>query len=152
MMALAFLSAAALALSVVLVARGVYCRSCRSTAARLSAPTPVYVKQIPAGVALDLEVFSEKVVGDVLDMLLDESSGAYDRLAELAEALPEPWATTREDRLPYEELVADITEHVSTRIPLYGTKSLELAELLRTMGLRVQPVHVPGQRGTGGAE
>lgn len=149
MMLLAILSGTALAGSVVLTARAAFRRPCQSDDAQLSGPMPVYVKKIPAGVVLDLEVFTEKVVGDVIDVLLDESNGAYDRLAQLAETLPERWATRREDRLPYEDLVSDLTEHVSTRVPLYGTKALELAELLRAACPTVLPV--PAQRGKGGA-
>lgn len=107
-------------------------------------PIPVYVRTIPTGVVLDLEALTRLVVGDVLDALLDsQSTDLWDRLLDLAAG-----GMPAEGRLPYEELVADLTGRASSRVPLYGTAAVTLADqLLRAGRLRT----VPGQRQGGEA-
>ncbi|MEU8760704.1 hypothetical protein [Streptomyces sp. NPDC048659] len=96
----------------------------------VTGPIPLYIRTIPAGVVLDLEAFTRLVVGDVLDALLStEDTSAWDRLQELADA---PAAT--DGRLPYEELVEQLANAASSRVPLYGKASLELAKRLTQAG------------------
>lgn len=107
----------------------------------ITGPIPIYVRAIPGGAALDLDAFTRLVVGDVLDALLDEQDpGAGDRLHELADTTAAP---TPEGRLPYEELVAGLAEHASSRVPLYGPAALELTRRLRDA---VAPKSVPTQQ------
>ncbi|MER7047764.1 hypothetical protein [Streptomyces jumonjinensis] len=93
----------------------------------VAGPIPIYVRTIPAGVVLDLEGLTERVVGDVLDALLDSAdTDLWDRLTDLATETRTP----EEGRLPFEELVSDLTERASSRVPLYGTKARVLAKRL----------------------
>ncbi|MFJ7070140.1 hypothetical protein [Streptomyces sp. NPDC101115] len=112
-----------------------------STDKPATGPIPIYVRTLPAGVVLDLEALTRLVVGDVLDALLDgDSTDLWDQLLELASPGTAP---TPEDRLPYESLVSELTERASSRVPLYGTRALELADqLMRAGRLR----GVPGPR------
>ncbi|MDW4900610.1 hypothetical protein RB625_19565 [Streptomyces californicus] len=89
----------------------------------VTGPIPIYVRTIPTGVVLDLEALTRLVVGDVLDALLAPAdTGVWDRL----HALADTDRAAVEGRLPYEELVADLTERASSRVPLYGQAALEL--------------------------
>ncbi|MFB7589319.1 hypothetical protein [Streptomyces sp. NPDC056169] len=92
----------------------------------ITGPIPIYVETTPAAVVLDMAALTRLVVGDVLDALLHpEDTSAWDRLHELAEA---PAAT--DNRLPYEELVEQIAAAASSKVPLYGTKAVELSREL----------------------
>ncbi|MER8233528.1 hypothetical protein [Streptomyces sp. NPDC094049] len=104
----------------------------------ITGPIPIYIKTTPGGIVLDLAALTQLVVGDVLDALLDPTdTGAWDLLQELAEG-----TTATDRRLPYEELVEQLTEAASSRVPLYGAKPLELAErLVKAAG----PKPVPNQ-------
>jgi hypothetical protein len=104
----------------------------------ITGPIPIYVKAIPGGAALDLSAFAALVVGDVLDQLLNpEDTHVWDRLHELAEGEP-----ATDGRLPFEELVADLAERCSSRVPLYGPAALELT---RRLAVAVAPRAVPQQ-------
>ncbi|WP_097922061.1 hypothetical protein [Streptomyces sp. wa1063] len=111
----------------------------------VTGPIPIYVRTLPTGVALDMESLTRLVVGDVLDALLSsEDTGVWDRLHDLAETTRTP----DEGRLPYEELIAELTERSSSRVPLYGTAALELTRKLRAAAA---PKAVPSQREAGAA-
>jgi hypothetical protein len=104
----------------------------------ITGPIPINIDTTPTAVVLDMAALTRLVVGDVLDALLDEQdTGAWDRLHELADTTAAP---TPEGRLPYEELVAGLAEHASSRVPLYGPRARELADrLLRVSGPRAVP-------------
>lgn len=107
----------------------------------VTGPIPIYVRTIPTGVVLDLEALTRLVVGDVLDALLAPAdTGVWDRL----HALADTDRTAVEGRLPYEELVAELTERASSRVPLYGPAALEL---MLKLSRASAPRAVPGQRG-----
>ncbi len=98
---------------------------------RITGPIPIYLTTTPTAVVLDLDALTRLVVGDVLDVLLHpEDTTAWDRLHELANPTTAP---TAEGRLPYEELVDALAEQASSRVPLYGTKALDLADRLRAL-------------------
>lgn len=110
----------------------------------ITGPIPIYVRQIPAGIVLDLDALTRLVVGDVLDALLDgDSTDLWDQLLELA---ADGTAPTPEDRLPYEALVSELTERASSRVPLYGGRASELADRLLQAG-RLRKVPGPRQGG-----
>lgn len=108
-------------------------------------PVPVRVRNIPGGVVLDMQALSTLVVQDVLELLLSTDTPSWrERLDELAEQTPEQ-ARADEARgiLAYEELVRDMSDAVSSRVPVYGRQVYALAaELLKAAGR-----HVPQQRG-----
>jgi hypothetical protein len=113
---------------------------------RITGPIPIHIRTTPTAIVLDMEALTRLIVGDVLDALLDPSdTGAWDRLHELADTEAAP---TPEGRLPYEELVAELTERCSSRVPLYGTKARELADRLAQLA---GPRPVPHQREAGAA-
>ncbi|MFF9200012.1 hypothetical protein ACF09L_32875 [Streptomyces sp. NPDC014779] len=92
----------------------------------ITGPIPLHVETTPTAVVLDMQALTRLVVADVLDALLNpEDTGTWDRLQALAE---QPAAT--DTRLPFEELVEQLADAASSKVPLYGTKALELAELL----------------------
>ncbi|MEV7897275.1 hypothetical protein [Streptomyces cyaneofuscatus] len=98
-------------------------------------PIPVYVRITPAAIVLDLEELSRLVVGDVVDALLDpEDTTLWDRLHELADT---ERATPEEGRLPYEELVGDLTDRASSRVPLTPGRARDLAATLRMLADRL---------------
>ncbi|MFE6103226.1 hypothetical protein ACFVQ4_25160 [Streptomyces laurentii] len=106
-------------------------------------PVPVYVRTIPTGVVLDLEALTRLVVGDVLDALLSgEDTDLWDLLHEIADPQTAP-LHTRFDR---EHLEQQLTERASSRVPLYGTRALELADRL-TQAARLRQVPDPRQGG-----
>ncbi|MGW1463885.1 hypothetical protein ACWCPT_05955 [Streptomyces sp. NPDC002308] len=106
----------------------------------VAGPTPIYVRTLPTGVVLDMEALTRQVVGDVLDALLDPTdTGLWDRLHELADVERTPV----EGRLLTEELVADIADRCSSRVPLYGPAALDLISKLRRAA---GPKAVPPQR------
>jgi hypothetical protein len=108
----------------------------------IDGPIRINVVTTPAGPALELSAFTALVVGDVLDALLHpEDTTAWDRLHDLAETTRTP----NEGRLPYEELVADLVDRASSRVPLYGGAALELTRRLRDAAA---PKAVPQQRRT----
>ncbi|MEU2135331.1 hypothetical protein [Streptomyces sp. NPDC018352] len=111
----------------------------------ITGPIPISIEVTPTAVVLDMAALTRLVVGDVLDALLDpQETGLWDRLTELADVE----RASEEGRLPYEELVADLAERASSRVPLYGYRGRELADrLLRVSGLRP----VPSQREAGAA-
>jgi hypothetical protein len=106
----------------------------------ITGPIPISIEVTPTAVVLDMAALTRLVVGDVLDALLDPAdTGLWDRLTDLADVERTP----DEGRLPYEELVADLAERASSRVPLYGPRGRELADrLLRVSG----PRPVPSQR------
>ncbi|MEE1735933.1 hypothetical protein PUR49_05310 [Streptomyces sp. BE147] len=111
----------------------------------ITGPIPIYVRTIPGGAALDLSALTALVVADVLEALLDpDDTTAWDRLHDLADTDRTP----AEGRLPYEELVADLADRASSRVPLYGPAALELTRRLRRA---VAPRAVPSQRKAGAA-
>lgn len=113
---------------------------------RIDGPTPFYVKTIPGGVQLECDGLRQQIVEDVLTALLNPAdTGLWDQLHELADLTLETVAALPEGRLPYEELVADLAERSSYRVPVYGRDAvLELTRLLRAA---VAPKAVPTQRG-----
>ncbi|SFK75104.1 hypothetical protein [Streptomyces pini] len=95
----------------------------------LSGPHRVYVESIPAGVTLDVEPFAQTIVQDVVELLLGDEFG--ERFDELVDAQgSDPHAVQVPADLRFEQLVADLTAHVSTRLPLYGGQVRRLAERL----------------------
>jgi len=101
----------------------------------ITGPIPIYVETIPSGVALDMEALTRLVVADVLENLLGEDTSSWDRLQELAQG-----TTASDTRLPFEELVETLVEATSSKVPLYGTKALELAQrLARAAGVKPVP-------------
>ncbi|MCX4601174.1 hypothetical protein OG402_11815 [Streptomyces anulatus] len=98
-------------------------------------PIPVYVRVVPTAVVLDLEALTRLVVGDVVNALLDpEDTGLWDRLHELADT---ERATPEEGRLPYEELVAALTDRASSRVPLTVGRARDLSTTLRMLADRL---------------
>jgi hypothetical protein len=104
----------------------------------ITGPIPIHVDITPTAVVLDMAALTRLVVGDVLDALLDEQDTTlWDRLHELADTTAAP---TPEGRLPYEELVAELADRASSRVPLYGHRARELAHrLLLVSGPRAVP-------------
>ncbi|MER5769584.1 hypothetical protein [Streptomyces sp. NPDC001985] len=93
----------------------------------VSGPIPIYIDSTPSGPVLDLSALTSLAIADVLEALLDPADAdLWDRLVDLATETRAP----AEGRLPFEELVADLTGRASSRVPLYGTKARELAERL----------------------
>ncbi|MFI8865308.1 hypothetical protein ACIGNW_00090 [Streptomyces sp. NPDC053707] len=113
----------------------------------VTGPIPIYVRTIPTGVVLDMAALRDLIVGDVIEALLDPSdTGLWDRLHELANmGMADMPQVPMEGRLLTEELVADIGERCSSRIPLYGTAGLELTRKIREASA---PRAVPQQRKT----
>lgn len=100
----------------------------------ITGPIPVYVRVTPGAVVLDMEALTRIVVGDVIEALLDpQDTGLWDRLHELAdtERIPE------EGRLLTEELVADLAERSSSRVPLTVPRARDLATTLRMLADRL---------------
>ena len=111
----------------------------------VTGPIPIYVTTTPLGAQLDMQALTALVVGDVIDALLDAAdTGLWDQLHDLATTERTP----KEGRLPYEELVSDLTERSSSRVPLYGPAALQLVRKLR---LASAPKSVPSQREAGAA-
>jgi hypothetical protein len=89
-------------------------------------PYRITVESIPAGVTLDVEPFVDAVVTGVVKALLTDTFA--DRLDALHDAQPrDPHTIERPGDLPFESLVADLVEVVSTRLPVYGLQALRLA-------------------------
>ncbi|MFE6931802.1 hypothetical protein ACFVDT_07195 [Streptomyces sp. NPDC057699] len=111
----------------------------------ITGPIPVSIDITPTAVVLDMTALTQLVVADVVEALLDPSSTElWDRLHELADTERTPV----EGRLLTEELVGDLAERSSSRVPLYGHAARVLAErLLRMSG----PRPVPSQREAGAA-
>ncbi|MFD9763231.1 hypothetical protein ACFWXI_06765 [[Kitasatospora] papulosa] len=111
----------------------------------ITGPIPVSIEITPTAVVLDMAALRALIVADVVEALLDPAdTGLWDRLHELADTERTP----QEGRLPYEQLLADLAERSSSKVPLYGHRSRELAErLLRVSG----PRPVPSQREAGAA-
>ncbi|MFD8664470.1 hypothetical protein ACFV1U_03590 [Streptomyces microflavus] len=98
-------------------------------------PIPVYVRITPAAVVLDLEALTRLVVGDVVDALLDpEDTALWDRLHELADT---ERTNPQDGVLPYEELVGDLTDRASSRVPLTVGRARDLATTLRMLADRL---------------
>lgn len=117
---------------------------------RIDGPTPIYVRTIPGGAQLECDGLRKQIVEDVLAALLDPSdTGLWDRLHELAELTPETAAALPEGRLPYEELVAELAERSSYRVPVYGRDGV--LKLTRALRAAVAPKAVPTQREAGAA-
>ncbi|WP_371612913.1 hypothetical protein [Streptomyces clavifer] len=105
----------------------------------ITGPIPVYVRTTPVGVVLDLAALRDLIVGDVIDELLNaDDTTAWDLLHSAAD--PE---TAGE--LDGELLQQHLTERASSRIPLYGTTGLDLAQRIR---VALGPRAVPQQRRT----
>lgn len=104
----------------------------------ITGPIPIYVETISTTVVLDMEALTRLIAADILDALLHPTdTTAWDRLHELAE---QPAAT--DSQLPYEELVEQLAAAASSKVPLYGTRPLELAECLTRLA---GPKPVPNQ-------
>ncbi|TLQ43454.1 hypothetical protein [Streptomyces marianii] len=111
---------------------------------RIDGPTPFYLRPIPGGARLEMDGLRRQVVEDVLSLLLDTDDVSFwDRLTELAN--PEEGATPDDMRLPYEELVSDLAERCSYRVPIYGRE--RLIELSRRLREIAAPKSLPGQQG-----
>lgn len=104
----------------------------------VTGPFRITVESIPAGVMLDVEPFVRALLVDVVDILSGEQ---IDTINEIADA--DPADPHGEERLAAEHLVEMLTERLSTRMPVYGSQVLALAERLRVLGL---PKAVPAQR------
>ncbi|MYX16884.1 hypothetical protein GTY67_26405 [Streptomyces sp. SID8374] len=116
----------------------------------VTGPIPIYVRTIPTGVVLDLAALRDLVIGDVIDALLDPAdTGLWDRLHELADlGMADMPHVPMEGRLLTENLIADLGERASSRVPLYGPAALELTRKLRAAAA---PKAVPPQRAAGAA-
>ncbi|MEV7491463.1 hypothetical protein AB0O08_11985 [Streptomyces anulatus] len=111
----------------------------------ITGPIPVSVEITPTAVVLDMAALRDMVVADVIEALLDPADTTlWDRLHELADTERAP----QEGRLLTEELVADLGERSSSRVPLYGPRARELAERLLLLS---GPRPVPSQREAGAA-
>lgn len=89
-------------------------------------PFRITVEQIPTGVTLDVTPFVQHVVEDVVKALLTDRFA--DRLDALYEPRPrDPNAVEQPGDLPFESLVADLVDVVSTKVPVYGLQALALA-------------------------
>nr|WSS66781.1 hypothetical protein OG284_36785 [Streptomyces sp. NBC_01177] len=108
----------------------------------ISAPIPVRVRAIPGGSRLMLDAFAQSVIEGVLDALLstDRESDLYERLVALAEMTPDERRALPEQRLPFEELVADLATMAPRWTPLYGERGLALVEQLMANGAVSLPV------------
>lgn len=105
----------------------------------ITGPIPIHVRTLPAGVVLDLAALRDLIVADVIDELLHaDDTTAWDLLHSAAD--PE---TAGE--FDGELLAQRLTEHASSRIPLYGTTGLDLAQRIR---VALGPHAVPSQRRT----
>ncbi|MFG2722680.1 hypothetical protein ACGFW5_30940 [Streptomyces sp. NPDC048416] len=100
---------------------------------------PIHVVAIPGGAALDLSALTQLVVQDTVEALL-ASEDLWERLNQLG--MP---GRADDTRLPFEELVAEIAERCSSRVPLYGAEQVLL--LTRALRAAVAPKSIPGQRG-----
>ncbi|MER5675817.1 hypothetical protein ABT081_02620 [Streptomyces sp. NPDC002238] len=109
---------------------------------KISAPIPVGTRAIPGGTRLMLDAFAQSVIESVLDALLstDRDSDLYERLVVLAEMTPDERRALPEQRLPYEELVADLATMAPRWTALYGERGLVLAEQLMANGAAALPV------------
>ena len=118
--------------------------------ARIDGPVPIHVRAIPTGVVLDMEALTRLVVADVLELLLaDDDESWWDRLHQLADRENDNGPVEGRPEGEFEELVAELAERSSSRVPLYGAeKVLELTRLLRAA---VAPKAVPSQREAGAA-
>ena len=106
----------------------------------VTGPIPIYVRTLPTGVVLDLAALTALVVADVIEALLDPADdSAWDQLVDLTDTTRKP----EEGRLLTEELVAELTERASSRIPLYGTAGLELTRKIREASA---PRAIPAQQ------
>ncbi|RPK76399.1 hypothetical protein EES45_23185 [Streptomyces sp. ADI97-07] len=108
----------------------------------ISAPIPVRTRPIPGGTRLMLDAFAQSVIEDVLGALLstDPKSDLYERLVALAEMSPDERRMLPEQRLPFEELVADLASVSSRWTHLYAERGLDLAEQLMVNGAQSLPV------------
>lgn len=108
----------------------------------VSAPIPVGTRAIPGGSRLMLDAFAQTVIEGVLDALLstDRDSDVYERLVALAEMTPDERHMLPEQRLPYEELAADLAAMSPRWTSLYGERGLVLAEQLMVNGAASLPV------------
>ncbi|MEV6046067.1 hypothetical protein [Streptomyces xanthochromogenes] len=109
----------------------------------ITGPIPIRVVAIPGGAALDLSALTRLVVQDVVEALL-ASDDLWERLNQLS--LP---GRADDIRLPFEELVSEIAEGCSSRVPLYGAERVLL--LTRALRAAVAPKSIPGQREAGAA-
>lgn len=109
----------------------------------ITGPIPISVVAIPGGAALDLSALTQLVVHDVVEALL-ASDELWDRLNQLS--IP---GRADDTRLPFEELVSEIAEACSSRVPLYGAERVLL--LTRALRAAVAPKSVPSQREPGAA-
>lgn len=109
---------------------------------KISAPIPVGTRAIPGGTRLMLDGFAQSVIESVLDALLstDRDSDLYERLVALAEMTPDERRALPEQRLPYEELAADLAAMAPRWTALYGERGLVLAEQLLHNGAESLPV------------
>lgn len=97
-----------------------------SAAPPVDTPFRIKVEPSPAGVVLDVEPFVESVVHDVVEALLTDTYA--DRLAAVYDAQPrDPYAVEHMGELRFESLVADLVAKVSTKLPVHGLDTVELA-------------------------
>ncbi|MEU2111863.1 hypothetical protein [Streptomyces sp. NPDC019507] len=112
------------------------------SADRIDGPTPFTIRPIPGGARLEMDGLRRLVVEDVLAVLLDtDDESFWDRLTALAN--PAEGATADDMRLPYEELVSDLAERASYRVPIYGRE--RLIELSRRLREIAAPKSLPKQ-------
>ena len=100
----------------------------------VTGPIPVGVDVTPTAVVLDMAALRDLIVGDVIEALLDpQDTGLWDRLHELADTERAP----QEGRLLTEELVADLGERCSSRVPLTVPRAWSLANRLMELAGRL---------------
>lgn len=103
----------------------------------VAGPTPVYVRRMPLGAVLDLEVYLSEVITTLADEYMDE-------LLEIAE---DRAAVGEYDGYKPEPLLVErLCAAVGYELPLYGSAATKLADQLRA----VAPAPTGRQAGDGG--
>lgn len=116
----------------------------------ITGPIPIYVRPIPGGAVLDMDALTRLVVADVLELLLaSDDESWWDRLHQLADRATDNTPVEGRPEGEFEQLVAELAERSSSRVPLYGRDAV--LKLTRLLHAAVAPKAVPTQREAGAA-